>query len=329
MREVVDKINGVVYQIERAIVVAAMMVMAILVFLDVAHRQWTSQVHKLGELLARFSGVKEGEPGFASLQDASPALTVVITLTLLFFAAWTASQRTLWPAVGVKREEPSTPRNLLVCAGIAVGAFLLIWLVLRTLFGDPKVDHALCDPEAISWQCGVFPSGLIWAQQVALVLTIWAGFLGASMAASDVRHLRVEAIQRALPEKARNVAAGLGWAFAAVFSLLVSYLSLIYVQRQHDSWIETEGVGARFDGTEIPLWAGFSILPVAMVLIAIRFGGTAILAMRGELREGISELGNVDLDELARQTLGSDDPHHAGETAMASHDRPSTESKEA
>ena len=297
--EALKKVNDGVYAVERVLVVAALVIMAVVVFFDVVHRRYTDAESKLVGLLLRLSGSGPDTETWTSVQAQSGWFIAVGVFVLMTVGLRTASTRPLWASDGKERQErPERRLGLPLAAAVGLGITVAAWVFLRLLFGMRGVDPMECVEGGSLWTCGVFPYGIIWSQPFALVLTIWVGFLGASMASHDYRHLKVEAVVKRLPEGAQRIVGLVGGIVTAGFCLLVAYLSYLYVADQYGVWIETEYLGALFDGTEIPRWRGFAVIPIAYTLMAFRFVGTGVLAYRGELEEVNAELGDIDLDEI-------------------------------
>lgn len=297
MERPLQKINGGIYRVEKAVVVTSLLVMSVLVFMDVVHRRYSDPESKLASGLASAFGIGAEEPAYETLQGLSPVLSGVCFFFLFWLGISTASSR---PLTGTDRvEDPTRRPGTFKAAGLALAIVLACGAALRLLFGSGEQDPEVCIEQGFSLACGFFPSGLIWSQPVALVLTIWVGFLGASMATRDHRHLKVEAVQQRLSEGLRRKSSLVAGIFTALFCLLIAYLSWQYVLDQRTDYIESDGLGGIFDGVPIPRWVGFLVLPVAYVLMAGRFTIAGLAGFRGEDLGAGGELGDLDLDALA------------------------------
>ena len=299
-----EKINSLFYRVEKAVVVASLLVMSLLVFMDVVHRRYSDPESKLSSMLAGFAGIGAEDAAFASLQSLSPWLNGGCFFLLFWLGISTASTR---PMGGAERAEDDARRpSRAKAAGMALGLVLACAFVLRVTFGSGTQDADMCIERGFSLDCGLFPSGLIWSQPVALVLTIWVGFLGASMATRDHRHLKVEAVQQRLPEGLRRKSSLVAGIFTALFCLLVAYLSWNYVLEQRGDYLRSDGLGGVFDGLPVPRWIGFIVLPVAYSLMAARFVVAGLAGFRGEQLGGLGELGDLDLEALAVDVPGDE-----------------------
>ncbi|MBI3181596.1 MAG: TRAP transporter large permease subunit [Myxococcales bacterium] len=143
----------------------------------------------------------------------------------------------------------------LLLAGVALAAAAFVWLV---------------------------PAGVIWAQTFALVLTIWVGFLGASIATAEGKHLKVDAAERLFKGAAKHWVGTAANLFGAGFSLALAVLAFSFCRYHYGVWQETEGAGGAFEGLPIPKFLAFAILPLALGTMTLRFFAAAYLRAHGE-----------------------------------------------
>jgi TRAP-type C4-dicarboxylate transport system permease small subunit len=293
-----SRLNAIVYRVERATVVAALLAMAWIVFLDVVHRRWTDPESKLAAKLAAAFGLVPGTTGHQTLQDVSGTLVLLACVGLVYLGARTASARPLLDR-GPRRAAPmddrptSRPRALAIALAAVGASFLAMWALFGS--GDPADVEACTQGGGL--RCGLFPAGLIWSQPLALVLTLWVGFLGASMATHDNRHLKVEALQKVLPERWKRICGLLAGVAAAAFCLLLCHLAVRYVGYQHQDWIDSERLGGHYDGLDLAKWQGALVLPFAFGLMALRFLGNGVLALQGKLSDTMAELADLEPSE--------------------------------
>lgn len=247
------------YRAERAIVVVSLVVMAIVVFLDVVHRSFSGEGSKLAMVLAKVAGwfgseIVEGTPSYQGLVDASPWLLLVIFGGLAYF--------------GIRSTKRAVPIAAPIAAGAAVAGVLVVYGLVRLLLV-------------------LLPNGLVWSQPMALVLTLWVGFVGASMCTYENRHLRVEAVQRFLPDKIRPAIGFLSGLLTTFVCFALVWVSLRYVRFNYQEYVSTEGQGGLFTGMDVPKYLGFSALPVAFGFMTIRFFVKALQALAGKIDEPI------------------------------------------
>jgi TRAP-type C4-dicarboxylate transport system permease small subunit len=140
----------------------------------------------------------------------------------------------------------------------------------------------------------VLPNGLVWSQPAALVLTLWVGFVGASMCTHENKHLKVEAVKRHIPPALRRWVALVSHLATAAFCLALMWLSIRYVRFNYEEWVATDHRGGLFQGMDAPKWMGFLVLPLAFLTMGVRFLGMAVKGFRGTLVEVDALAGLVD-----------------------------------
>jgi TRAP-type C4-dicarboxylate transport system permease small subunit len=186
-----------------------------------------------------------------------------VTLSALVVVGGLYSFRRLWPAVQ---------------AGEYGKRALVIWALAVAL---------------VMWFAGTVPDRYSsWTQPYALFLLLWTGFIGASMATSRGRHLRIDAVRKALPASvlgrynfASNLLAG---ALTGVFC----YLSIRYTFARF---------GNPAPAGEIPDWLKVLAIPVSLAFITLRFVTRALLNLMGWDEPAASEAAL----QVAEKTEGS------------------------
>jgi TRAP-type C4-dicarboxylate transport system permease small subunit len=229
--------------------------MSIVVFLDVVHRSFSGTDSKLAMVLAKLAGwggmdMPPGSPGYEQLAAASPYVSFVVFSALSYF--------------GIRSTKRATPIAAPIAAAAAVAGVLVAYGLVRLLLV-------------------LLPNGLIWSQGLALVLTLWVGFVGASMCTHENRHLRVEAAQRLVPVKLRPYVGFASGVLTTLVCACLLWLSLRYVAFHYDEWTSSHGQGGLFSGMSLPKWVGFLALPVAFAFMAVRYAAKALGALRGEV----------------------------------------------
>lgn len=127
----------------------------------------------------------------------------------------------------------------------------------------------------------ILPNGLIWAQTLALVLTIWVGFLGASLATKELKHLKVDAAERLFQGEARRWVSFTSDLVAGLFSGALAALALMYCEYNYQDWAESGGAAGMFEALPVPKFLAFGILPVTFATMSLRFLALAVQRARG------------------------------------------------
>ena len=258
------RIDRWVYLGERLLVVTFLIAMALVVFLDVVHRTFADPESKLAAWALKavvFFGAELAPDGLVAqrIHDLVPWLGGLAFVGLTYFALRTA-----------KLSRPLARGRALVFAAVVVA---LAYVAVRAFIV-------------------AIPNGLIWSQPLALIMTLWVGFLGASMCTYEGKHLKVEAVQRYLPPPLRRITVVISALLTAGFCLLLAWASLDYVRFHYQEWVETEFKGGMFQGVAVPRWIGFSVLPISLVIMSLRFLAVGWSAARGAAlpaTEGVPE----------------------------------------
>jgi TRAP-type C4-dicarboxylate transport system permease small subunit len=305
--EFLKKLNHWIYQVERFIVVSSLLVMSVVVFLAVVYRRYADPQSVLADKIAKLIGAERDTATWQSLQDVAGPLVGLGLFVIIYLGFRTASRRSLWDRSGEVGKTPEQihgePLSHVKCAIYSVITIGAGWALMVVLFGTGKIEQYECIEQQLagesSFACGMFPAGLTWAQPLGLVLTLWVAYLGAAMATKENLHLRVEAVQHALPEKLRRATGLLSGVLTALFCLVLAYIGYRYVLVRYDEWVSSDGLGSLHDGLPIPYFASFTVVPLAYVLMAVRFVGIGVLAFRGELESTPAEL--RDLEQQKRE----------------------------
>lgn len=109
----------------------------------------------------------------------------------------------------------------------------------------------------------VLSSGLFWADALIRHMILWLGFLGASLATYEQRHLGIDLLVRTLPAKVQP------WIvlFCHLMALLVCTLLT------HAAWtfVQSEINASSRLTFGLPTWLGQTIMPVGFLSLTLRF----------------------------------------------------------
>ncbi|MDH3600200.1 MAG: TRAP transporter small permease [Candidatus Tectomicrobia bacterium] len=108
-----------------------------------------------------------------------------------------------------------------------------------------------------------FAGGLFWADEVLRHLVLWLGFLGASLATHEQRHLRMDVLARWLPAGAQPWLALLINLLAASGCMVLAQAAWTFVRFERES-------GAVLS-VGLAVWIAQSIVPLGFALMALRF----------------------------------------------------------
>lgn len=327
-------IDDVVYRVEILVVVTALVLMSVLVFTDVVYQLVVTVSQSFEKGATQAWTITGGVLGF---------------IALMSFASTGRSELRDWDDQHARGDDaPTLPMHirlgiviLTVLLSTAAGIALLSWessTVYRLILVVFAVPTAMAIRRTrgrrgltvfvvaalLSFVLfGSFPTGYSWAQSYSLVMLLWVGFLGASIAARQRRHLRVDLARKLLgPQKLPWFNAA-SYLVAAIFTAVVLYLGYEYMfgpdstyirpvwdaphwlpdatrtmleddfPLPHDAPLVRRVLHVFLAPTEpgaLPDWLKVAAIPVSMGLICLRFLGHVVVFVRMALRgESFSE----------------------------------------
>jgi C4-dicarboxylate transporter DctQ subunit len=118
----------------------------------------------------------------------------------------------------------------------------------------------------------VFSTGLMWADPFLRHLVLWIGFLGASLATQQEKHINLDILTRYLSPRWVSVVRTLANAFAVVVTAFLARAGWTFVQNEMGSPEPLFTIGQ----TAVPAWWLQLIIPIGFALMAFRFAIRAI-----------------------------------------------------
>ncbi len=124
----------------------------------------------------------------------------------------------------------------------------------------------------------VFYTGLDWGDSFLRNLVLWIGFIGATLATKEGRHINIDIVSRWLPSLGKNIVMLITHLFSFSVCCLLTYAALKFIRNE----IQME------DRTllNIPAWIPEIILPMTFGLMSFRFGLRAF--------KNLSEIGKTN-----------------------------------
>ena len=279
------KLNEGVYRVERALVVTFLLVMIVIVFIEVADRRLASQDSKAAAFLLAFPHLVGWRPSedFVARWIA-PAFLAGLFFLLAWFAQATIRRTRNEPA----RRAHEAGRAAMLTA-IVVGMCVLLerapsnvfYAVLWALVAggvalrarNVAVGALAAAGAALLWF--IVPEGYSWAKEVAMVLLVWTGFLGASMAAFAGKHIDIDFGPKVFPPRARPIVIAVGRVLNAGFAAFFVVLGV---------WktLASYHIGDELPYPRLPGWIVLVIIPLSFALISLRTLGSVRAALRAE-----------------------------------------------
>lgn len=248
-----------VYAAERVLAGGLFLAMVLVMALSVIHRVFSREEGRLSTALLHI--------GRAMGHDLDPAfahgsLSMGVQWVLAFLVALLAVRTRLAvkpPADATTQHAdppaPPWPRSLGLAVLVAAGLAASVWAVLA-----------------------LFPNGLVWGPAVALACMLWVGFLGASLATRDKKHLALEMGEKLWPARVLPYSKAVAALLTGLLCGFLSWLAWLSLQGHLTTW-QVNPLAGQLLPTEIPKWAVFTILPYTFGIMALRFAipGLAVL----------------------------------------------------
>jgi C4-dicarboxylate transporter, DctQ subunit len=118
-----------------------------------------------------------------------------------------------------------------------------------------------------------FFTGLDWGDQLLRNLVLWIGFIGATLATREGKHINIDIVSRWLPSLGKNVITLIIHLFSFFICCLLTYAALKFIKN------EVQMENRTF--LNIPAWIPEMILPVTFGLMTLRFGLRSFEALSG------------------------------------------------
>jgi len=109
-----------------------------------------------------------------------------------------------------------------------------------------------------------FRISIPWAQETALILMVWITCFGSSAAVRSRRHISLELMGRSLSPPSRRRLEALTFVVSAGFCLAACWMGAGFVSQAYK-------IGSTSLVLRIPSWIIYTALPVAAVMLTIRF----------------------------------------------------------
>ncbi len=362
----VRAVDDGVFAVEQAIVALALIAITVLMFVNVVARRIQAQDSKVGSVIAKIAGVTDLETRAWIDASVAPWVTLGGSFAIIVFGYFTwrrfVARRTGLPAprVGPTLGVGALVALAVVAAGWGFGfVFLQLQskMIFAALFGGAGLAYAanaiwkrprrwqlgaatgVLGGGAVVWFClSWFPIGYTWTSKVSLMLLLWVGMLAASICVHEGKHIRMEALGKLAPERARRYLTALGFVVAAAFCALMAWLGVLYTfdpiadadpqlpellslfgTRYVFGPTGAYGLGGRIEGTDIPDWVGAFSVVVGFGLATLRFAGAGVSwALGGGYGAPAPEEGM----EEARQLASAESGEQPAKAAMPASEAP-------
>jgi C4-dicarboxylate transporter DctQ subunit len=132
----------------------------------------------------------------------------------------------------------------------------------------------------------MFSTGLSWGEPLVRYLVLWVGFIGAALATRESKHITIELFSVWKSGKPRWYAAGISHTCSAIVCALLAVAAVKFL------WFEAQMGASPFFG--LPVWVPESIIPIAFVIMSIRFFTKALAVIFNRPQDQIQAAARSD-----------------------------------
>jgi len=108
-----------------------------------------------------------------------------------------------------------------------------------------------------------FNTGLLWSQELTLLLGAWFVLFGASYGLKVGSHIGMDAFVKLFPTGGRRILTGIGAILSLIYCGLILYGSWIYL-------VKVKMIGLELNDMPVPVWMAHSILLIGYIFLTIR-----------------------------------------------------------
>lgn len=147
----------------------------------------------------------------------------------------------------------------------------------------------------------IFKSPLFWVDEISTYVLVWGSILGWSIAQRDGRHIRVTLLYDKLPVNVQRWVSVFSRTVSLLFCLFLAYLGFLLEVK----YFESHQVSLN---AQIPLWIAYFFVPVAALMLGLRYFVDLIWLFKDGGREWIQQ----KIKEKEMGGLG----HHGSSSAL-------------
>jgi TRAP-type C4-dicarboxylate transport system permease small subunit len=112
-----------------------------------------------------------------------------------------------------------------------------------------------------------FSTGFLWADTLLRHMVLWIGFIGASIAAHEEKHINLDIVSRFASPRVTHVIRIITNLFPSIVCLFLAHAGWVFLLSEKESETELFAIGA----TSFATWWFEIIIPVGFALLATRF----------------------------------------------------------
>jgi TRAP-type C4-dicarboxylate transport system permease small subunit len=112
-----------------------------------------------------------------------------------------------------------------------------------------------------------FSTGFLWADTLLRHMVLWIGFIGASIAAHEEKHINLDIISRFASPRVTHVVRIITSLFPSIVCVFLAYAGWVFLLSEKENGSELFTIGQ----TSFATWWFEIIIPVGFALLALRF----------------------------------------------------------
>ncbi len=113
----------------------------------------------------------------------------------------------------------------------------------------------------------LFFTGLDWGDQLLRNLVLWIGFIGATLATKEGKHINIDVVSRWLPSLGKNIVTLITHLFSFSVCCLLTYAALKFIKNEAQmgnrtflnipAWVPEMILPMTFGPDDLPIWSSF------------------------------------------------------------------------
>jgi TRAP-type C4-dicarboxylate transport system permease small subunit len=305
------RLDRLIYGIEQGIITGALLVMTMTYFLQIVHREMHAEINAFDKLILRMRGydtisAAQAVDGVIASTTGlyTPMVLGCIGFIMGILALRTRARASL--AEGQAYEPGPLWRRCVGALTLVAVSYAGLWMVevvaARWICLLGLLAMVICavriGVRSGAWLAvasavvgggliGAFflvsvEEGYIWASEFSNLMLMYVGFLGASMATRDARHIQVDAVRKNVSPRLLPLYNAVSGGVTLFFCGLLLVLTFHYMAERIEA-------GSRLEATELPEVLMSLPVGVSLLLMELRFLARAIkdlqMFRRGELPE--------------------------------------------
>ncbi len=252
----------------------------------------------LGIGMSKKRSIRESLRGLDDLLFIGEQAVVAVALLVMAFAVFLD---VVWRTVHSVSGSSATSMMFGIFVLCIIGGFTARWPGASPVKRGIAGVAAFVILTGLGWLIAQAENGFGWSQRLALVLILWVGMLGGSMATKEGRHIAVDAVKRVVPDHLKRPMEAVAGIFIVGFCAFITVLGIVYVQENYHDWSTSGYRSSIFESLPIPYWAATLPIPIGFGLMATRFLAVTIYGAKEV--DLLTSVGAADMQTESSETV--------------------------